>query len=243
LTSPAARPFAPAPAPAGSTIMRLFGKSADPPDFDRARRKMVDKQLCARGIKDKRVLEAMALVPRHEFVPEELRGRAYRDNPLAIGEDQTISQPYMVAIMTQELKTKPTDVVLEIGTGSGYQAAVLSRLVSKVYSIERHQRLACLAYATLRQLEYDNVTVIRGDGSGGLPEPAPFDGIIVTAAAPEVPRALLDQLADGGRLVIPVGQKMLQVCKRITKKESKFETHDVTSCVFVPLIGRFGWEI
>ncbi len=223
--------------------MGFFGKSADSPDFDRARREMVEKQLRARGIRDERVLAAMETVPRHEFVPEKLRGRAYRDNPLAIGEDQTISQPYMVALMTQELETKPTDVVLEIGTGSGYQAAVLSRLVSKVYSIERRQRLACLSYATLEKIGRRNVTVIRDDGSRGLPGEAPFDGIMVTAGAPEVPEVLLDQLAEGGVLVIPVGQKKLQVCKRITKKNGRFETRDIAGCVFVPLVGRFGWEI
>lgn len=204
---------------------------------------MVEKQLRARGIKDERVLAAMGAVPRHEFVPEKLRGRAYRDNPLSIGEEQTISQPYMVALMTQELNAKPTDVVLEIGTGSGYQAAILSRLVSKVYSIERHQRLACLAYATLGKVGYHNITVISGDGSRGLPDKAPFNGIIVTAAAPEVPEVLLDQLAEGGRLVIPVGDKKLQVCKSITKRDGRFETQNVTGCVFVPLVGRFGWEI
>lgn len=223
--------------------MGLFKKSTAPPDFDQARRKMVDKQLRARGITDERVLATMETVPRHEFVTEQLQGRAYRDNPLSIGEEQTISQPYMVALMTQELKPKPTDVILEIGTGSGYQAAVLSRLVSKVYSIERHQRLACMAYATLRKVGYQNVTVLCGDGSSGLPAVAPFDGIIVTAAAPEVPQALTNQLAEGGRLVIPVGKKIHQVCKRITKREGKFETHNVTGCVFVPLVGRFGWEI
>ncbi len=223
--------------------MRLFGKFADPPDYDKVRRQMVKRQLRARGIRDERVLAAMRLVPRHEFVPEQFRGRAYGDGPLAIGEEQTISQPYMVAIMTQELRLKPRDVVLEIGAGSGYQAGVLSRLASKVYSIERHQRLACLAYATLQKIGYRNVTVICGDGSAGLPAEAPFDGIIVAAAAPEVPQALLDQLAEGGRLVIPVGNKKLQVCKRITRRDDRFETDDVTSCVFVPLIGRFGWEI
>ncbi len=185
----------------------------------------------------------MLLVSRHEFVPNELRGQAYEDHPLSIGEDQTISQPYMVALMTQELQLKPSDVVLEIGTGSGYQAAVLSRIVSKVYSVERHQRLACLAYATLRKIGYRNVTVICDDGSGGLPEHAPYNGIIVTAAAPGVPSVLLQQLAEGGRLLIPVGEAMLQVCKRITKREGQFETRDITGCVFVPLIGRFGWEI
>ncbi|UCD58423.1 MAG: protein-L-isoaspartate(D-aspartate) O-methyltransferase [Candidatus Hydrogenedentota bacterium] len=204
---------------------------------------MVERQLRARGIKDERVLASMLLVPRHEFVPDESRGEAYEDHPLAIGESQTISQPFMVAIMTQELTLKPSDVVLEIGTGSGYQAAVLSRLASMVYTIERHQRLACLAYATLSRIGYRNIIVLCGDGSGGLPEKAPFDAIIVTAAAPEVPLDLLNQLAEGGRLVIPVGQKMLQVCKRITKREGGFETEDVTGCVFVPLVGKFGWEI
>ena len=223
--------------------MGFLIRSADSPDFDRARRKMVEKQLRARGIVDERVLSAMAAVPRHEFVPEELRDRAYSDNPLAIGEEQTISQPYMVALMTQELETKPTDVVLEIGTGSGYQAAILSRLVSKVYSIERLQRLACLSYAALCKSGSRNVTVIRDDGSRGLPGKAPFDGIIVTAGAPEVPEVLLDQLAEGGSLVIPVGQKRHQVCKRIIRRDGKFETRDITGCVFVPLVGRFGWEI
>jgi protein-L-isoaspartate(D-aspartate) O-methyltransferase len=222
--------------------MGLLSKSKGLPDFEQARRVMVERQLRARGIKDDRVLAAMTLVPRHEFVPEDLWKKAYDDTPLAIGEDQTISQPFMVAVMTQELMLKPTDVVLEIGTGSGYQAAILSRLASKVYSIERHQRLACLAYATLRKNEYRNVTVICGDGSAGLPESAPYDAILVTAGAPEIPRALLNQLAEGGRLVIPVGKKPLQMCKRITKRSGRFETHDVTGCVFVPLIGKFGWE-
>ncbi len=216
---------------------------AGPPKFDEARRLMVERQLRSRGIKDERVLAAMMLVPRHEFVSDELKSQAYEDHPLAIGEEQTISQPFMVAIMTQELELKSSDVVLEIGAGSGYQAAVLSRLASNVYTIERHQRLACLAYATLTKLGYRNVTVLCNDGSGGLPERAPFDGIIVTAAAPEIPQVLLDQLSEGGRLVIPVGQKMLQVCKRITRRADSYEVRDVTGCVFVPLIGRFGWEI
>jgi len=166
----------------------------------------------------------MLLVPRHEFVPPGLWEQAYEDHPVAIGENQTISQPYMVAMMTQELLLQPTDRVLEIGTGSGYQSAILSRLASFVYTVERRQRLACLAYAT-------------------LPEHAPFDAILVTAGAPEIPDVLLEQLAANGRLIIPVGQKMFQVCKRIIKRNGKFETTDLTSCVFVPLIGRYGWEI
>ncbi len=185
----------------------------------------------------------MLLVPRHEFVPDELKAQAYEDHPISIGENQTISQPFMVAIMTQELLLKPSDQVLEIGTGSGYQAAVLSRLASMVYTVERRQRLACLSYATLAKLGYRNVSVFCADGSRGLPDNGPYDGIIVTAGAPEVPTVLLEQLADGGRLVIPVGQKMHQVCKRITKWGSRYETEDLTGCVFVPLIGRFGWEI
>ncbi|RJP69610.1 MAG: protein-L-isoaspartate(D-aspartate) O-methyltransferase [Candidatus Abyssobacteria bacterium SURF_17] len=221
----------------------IFGRGANSVQFEEARRRMVERQLRARGITDERVLASMLLVPRHEFVPEELRDQAYEDHPLAIGENQTISQPYMVAVMTQELQLKPSDVVLEIGTGSGYQAAVLSRLASAVYTIERHQSLAFIAHTTLREVGYRNVIVICSDGSGGLPDKAPFDGIIVTAGAPEIPHALLDQLGEGGRLVIPVGEKMLQVCKRITKHGGRFETQDVTGCVFVPLIGKFGWEI
>jgi protein-L-isoaspartate(D-aspartate) O-methyltransferase len=222
--------------------MGFLGKSKDSPDFDKARRLMVERQLRGRGIKDDRVLAAMALVPRHEFVPDELRKKAYDDAPLAIGQSQTISQPFMVAIMTQELQLKPTDVVLEIGTGSGYQAAVLSRLASMVYTIERHQRLACLAQATLDTLGYRNVKVICGDGTGGLPEEAPFDAILVTAGAPHVPKTLTGQLKEGGRMVIPVGQRPLQVCKKITRRAGRFETEDITGCVFVPLIGEYGWE-
>lgn len=220
-----------------------MGRSGGLFGFGEARRLMVERQLRGRGIADERVLAAMLLVPRHEFVPEELRGRAYGDHPLAIGEEQTISQPFMVAIMTQELLLKPTDIVLEIGTGSGYQAAVLSRLALHVYTMERRQKLACVAYATLRRLEYRNVTVISGDGSRGLAGNGPFDAILVTAGAPEIPESLLEQLAEGGRLVVPVGTKKFQMCKRITRVGDRFEERDITACVFVPLIGRYGWEI
>jgi protein-L-isoaspartate(D-aspartate) O-methyltransferase len=216
---------------------------SDPPKFKQARRLMVERQLRGRGIHDERVLAAMLLAPRHEFVPEELWDQAYGDHPVAIGENQTISQPYMVAVMTQELMLQPTDVVLEVGAGSGYQAAVLSRLVSHVYTIERRQRLACLAYSCLKKIGYENISVFCGDGSRGLPEKAPFDAILVTAGAPEVPETLLEQLAEGGRLIIPVGQKMFQMCKRFIKRGGEIEETDLTSCVFVPLVGRFGWEI
>jgi protein-L-isoaspartate(D-aspartate) O-methyltransferase len=216
---------------------------SDPPKLTHARRLMVEKQLRGRGIHDERVLAAMLLVPRHQFVPPELEEQAYEDHPVSIGENQTISQPYMVAMMTQELMLEPADIVLEIGSGSGYQAAVLSRLASFVYTVERRQRLACLAYATLRGIGYQNIAVLCGDGSRGLPQNAPFDAIIVTAGAPAVPDTLVEQLADNGRLIIPVGDKMFQTCKRITKRGDRYETTDLTSCVFVPLIGRYGWEI
>jgi protein-L-isoaspartate(D-aspartate) O-methyltransferase len=223
--------------------MAATGIFSDPPSLKQARHLMVERQLRGRGIRDERVLAAMLLVPRHEFVPPGLWEQAYEDHPVAIGENQTISQPYMVAMMTQELLLQPTDRVLEIGTGSGYQSAILSRLASFVYTVERRQRLACLAYATLQGIGYRNVAVFCGDGSRGMPEHAPFDAIVVTAGAPEIPDVLLEQLAANGRLIIPVGQKMFQVCKRIIKRNGRFETTDLTSCVFVPLIGRYGWEI
>ncbi len=223
--------------------MAATGVFSDPPRLREARQSMVEKQLRGRGIHDERVLAAMLLTPRHEFVAPELWHRAYEDHPLAIEENQTISQPYMVALMIQELALRPADGVLEIGTGSGYQAAVLSRLVSHVYTVERHQRLACFAYATLQRIGYENVSVFCGDGSRGLRENAPFDAIIVAAGAPEVPDVLLEQLAEGGRLVIPIGGKAMQVCRRFIKIEGKYKVEDITGCVFVPLIGRYGWEI
>jgi protein-L-isoaspartate(D-aspartate) O-methyltransferase len=166
---------------------------------------MVREQIEARGVRDPRVLAALRAVPRHRFVPEAYRDRAYEDGPLPIGQRQTISQPYIVAVMTELLRPQPDDRVLEVGTGSGYQAAVLARLASRVYSIEIVPELAERARATLGELGVSNVEVVTGDGYRGLPEHAPFDGILVTAAPTEVPQALLDQLAVGGRLVVPVG--------------------------------------
>ena len=185
-------------------------------DHDTRRQRMVDGQIASRGVLDARVLAAMRVVPRHRFVPARYRDRAYEDRPLPIGSGQTISQPYMVAVMTELLDPGPQDVVLEVGTGSGYQAAVLSRLVRRVYSIEIVPKLAAGARVALSQCGYDNVEVITGDGFRGLPERAPFDGIVVTAAPERVPQPLLDQLAPGGRLVIPVGgrDQYLQVLER-----------------------------
>lgn len=203
---------------------------------------MVQYQLVNRGIQDERVLKVMSEVARHMFVPESYRHAAYDDCPLPIGEGQTISQPYMVAIMTQCLELKGREKVLEIGTGSGYQAAILSRLASHVYTIERHEALASRAKDILKQAGYDNVEVIAGDGSLGLPDKSPFHGIIVTACAPRVPVCLLDQLQTGGRLVIPIGNPYNQVLHRMVKLEEGAEDRDILECAFVPLIGEKGWK-
>jgi protein-L-isoaspartate(D-aspartate) O-methyltransferase len=184
-------------------------------DFSQERLAMAEEQLRRRGISDARVLEAMAKVPRHLFVPENYRTSAYEDRPLPIGEGQTISQPYMVAVMTQSLDLKGEERVLEIGTGSGYQAAILSLLCRKVY------------------------TVVR---IAALMERAPFDGIIVTAGAPETPKILQSQLAEGGRLVIPTGPRYAQTLYQVTRKGDHFIEEDITGCVFVPLVGDFGWK-
>lgn len=203
---------------------------------------MVQYQLVSRGIHDERVIKAMSEVPRHLFMPELYRHAAYEDCPLPIGEGQTISQPYMVAIMTQCLELKGKERVLEIGTGSGYQAAILSRLASHVYTIERHAVLAARAKIILKQMGYDNISVITGDGSLGLPEKAPFHGIIVTAYAPHVPVSLIDQLEIGGRLVIPIGNPYNQILHQMVKLEEGVRDSDILECAFVPLIGEEGWK-
>ncbi|MCK6466928.1 MAG: protein-L-isoaspartate(D-aspartate) O-methyltransferase [Candidatus Brocadia sinica] len=203
---------------------------------------MVQYQLVSRGIQDERVLKVMSEVPRHLFVPESYRHAAYDDCPLPIGEGQTISQPYMVAIMTQCLELKGKEKVLEIGTGSGYQAAILSKLASHIYTIERHVTLASRAKTILKQMEYDNIDVIVGDGSLGLTEKAPFHGIIVTACAPHVPECLLDQLEIGGRLVIPIGDPYNQVLYQVLKTKNGVESRAILECAFVPLIGEEGWK-
>ena len=210
--------------------------------FKAERSDMVQTQLKGRGIKDRLVLDAMGKVPRHEFVPPERAGRAYADGPLPIGCGQTISQPYMVAVMTEALCMKGGEKILEIGTGSGYQAAVLAEIAGQVYSIERHATLANRAECILKELGYSNVHITAGDGTVGLDDEAPFDGIIVTAGAPSVPESLKWQLKEGGRLVIPVGGRFMQSLLRITKRGDFYDQEDLLGCVFVPLIGAEGWE-
>lgn len=209
-------------------------------DYAQARKRMVEEQLAAPGrdISDSRVLKAMATVPRHEFVPAAVRDRAYGDHPLPIGYGQTISQPYVVAFMTEKLAPKPTDRVLEIGTGSGYQAAVLAGLVAEVYSIEIVEELAKQAEADLKRLGYTNVKVRHGDGYLGWPEAAPFDAIIVTAAPDHVPKPLVDQLKEGGRLVIPVGESGFQTLYLMTKRGTQLERQAVLPVRFVPMTGK-----
>jgi protein-L-isoaspartate(D-aspartate) O-methyltransferase len=200
------------------------------------RERMVATQLRARGIRDERVLAAMTRVPRHEFVPSEFRLQAYEDHPLPIGQDQTISQPYMVALMLEYLAVEPENTVLEIGTGSGYQSALLAELAKRVYTIERHPALANFAAADLIRLGYSNVTVLVRDGSHGLPEHAPYERIIVSAAAPRVPPALLAQLSEGGRLILPVGSEHAQELQLIRKKNGVPFATSLEGCRFVPLI-------
>lgn len=203
---------------------------------------MVEQQLRARGIRNSRVLEAMCTLPRHEFVPPENAFAAYEDRALPIGEWETISQPYIVALMTEAAAVHPGDRILEVGTGTGYQAALLSHLGAQVYTIERNPALAEAARSRLRRLGYgDAVEVVTGDGSHGYPAAAPYEAILVTAAAPEVPQTLVDQLADGGRLVVPIGGRREQQLQLIIKAGDKFRTHALTACQFVPLIGEQAW--
>lgn len=207
-----------------------------------ARQIMVCDQIMARGIKDKKILDAFTDVPRHKFVEDYLKYKAYDDYPLSIGFSQTISQPYMVALMSEALNLQPESKVLEIGTGSGYQAAILSRLANFVYSIERLAPLASRARKTLDELGIFNVQVIIGDGTKGYAKEAPFDRIIVTAGAPYTPEALIEQLAPEGMLVIPVGDQYLQDLKRIIKKKNGIKTESLGGCRFVKLIGENGWK-
>lgn len=199
---------------------------------------MIEEQIIARGIKDKRVIQAMRKVPRHVFVPETNRSRAYDDNPVPIGQGQTISQPYIVACMTELLHLSPDDTVLEIGTGSGYQAAILAEIAHEVYTIEIIPELGKRAENVLQELHYENIKVKIGDGYHGWPEYAPFDAIIVTAAPAYVPEPLIDQLKIDGRLVVPVGVYPYQELKQIVKTSEGIEEHDITSVLFVPMTGE-----
>ncbi len=213
-----------------------------PPNLNDRRARMIEVQLRQRGIRDERVLAAMSQVPRHEFVAEPYQPDAYDDNPLPIGEGQTISQPYIVALMLELLAIRPEHTVLEIGTGSGYQTALLAELAHYVYTIERHLVLANNAQKTLQRLGYANITLEIGDGSAGLPAHAPYDGIIVAAAAPILPDSLVQQLKEGGRLVIPVGTPDSQQLELVEKIKGEPVISEHTGCRFVPLIGEHGYR-
>ena len=212
-------------------------------NYDRKRNQMVEMQLVARGIKDERLLNAMRKVPRHLFLDDALWPEAYDDHPLPIGEKQTISQPYIVALMTEALRLSGTERVLEIGTGSGYQTAVLAEMAEQVFSIERLPVIAQRARKTLDNLKYTNIVIMIGDGTFGWKDNAAYEGIIVTAASPTVPKPLLEQLKTGGRLVIPIGQEFNQdlIVYKKTSEEA-FEAENYGGCRFVKLIGEHGWK-
>jgi protein-L-isoaspartate(D-aspartate) O-methyltransferase len=211
--------------------------------FARQRAEMVERQLRSRGIRSLAVLEAMGTVPRERFLPEGEQHRAYRDQALPLAHGQTVSQPYMVAVMTEALLLQPSERVLEIGTGSGYQTAILSPLAARIFSIERITELAGGAEEVLAELGCENVTIRTGDGTVGWPEEAPFDAILVTAGAPQAPEALKAQLReDGGRLVVPVGDRYIQELLRVTRDGDHFEVEELLACRFVPLVGEEGWE-
>jgi protein-L-isoaspartate(D-aspartate) O-methyltransferase len=211
-------------------------------DFPKARLKMVEEQIVSRRIKDAKLIAAMEKIPRHLFVEEALQSQAYNDHPLPIGEKQTISQPYMVALMTEAMLLTGKEKVLEIGTGSGYQTAILAELSEKVFSVERIRSLAIRARKLLYELGYFNVEIKIFDGTFGWTEESPFDAIIVTAGSPDIPQPLIDQLAMGGRLVIPVGDPFVQDLFRVTKTEEGIKKEDLGGCRFVKLIGKYGWE-
>jgi len=210
--------------------------------YEREREAMVEHQIRDRGIRDERVLAAMREIPRHLFVPKGYERAAYEDRPLPIGEGQTISQPYIVAVMTEQLGLAPQDRVLEIGSGSGYQAALLAGLAGTVISIERLEGVAEQARENLARAGVTGVRVVVGDGTEGYPPEAPYDAIIVTAASPGVPEPLIEQLAEGGRLIAPIGPRDCQDLVKLVKREGKVETIPLGGVCFVPLIGQFGWR-
>jgi protein-L-isoaspartate(D-aspartate) O-methyltransferase len=211
-------------------------------NYEKARARMVKEQLVPRGIHDPATLKAMQTVPRHLFVEDALRSQAYGDHPLPIGKGQTISQPYIVALMTQALQLQGHETVLEIGTGSGYQAAILAKLCTKVYTVERIDSLLVRARKVFDQLHYLNILSKLDDGTVGWPENGPYDAIIVTAGGPRVPEPLLEQLADPGILVIPVGEKSYQQLQLVTRKNNSLSTTVIESVRFVDLIGEYGWQ-
>jgi protein-L-isoaspartate(D-aspartate) O-methyltransferase len=211
-------------------------------DFRIARERMVKDQLIARGIKDERVLQVMGKIPRHLFIEEALAGEAYNDHPVPIGEKQTISQPYIVALMTEALELKGDENTLEIGTGSGYQTAILAELSSRVYTVERIERLLVNARKILAHLGYENILFKVFDGTIGWKEYAPFDTIMVTAGAPGVPEPLVDQLADDGRMIIPIGDRYSQELIKIVRRGKSLEQKNLGGCRFVNLIGIHGWQ-
>jgi protein-L-isoaspartate(D-aspartate) O-methyltransferase len=226
----------------GRTAKELPFKGPGGDEFAVQRAEMIEKQLRRRGVDDSGVLAAMAAVRREEFVPKEFRQRAYEDAPLPIGEGQTISQPYIVAAMTAALHLTGNERVLEIGTGCGYQAAILSRLANIVFTIESRSKLASSAATRLERLGFENVHVHCGDGTLGLPELSPFDAILVAAAAPSVPEPLRAQLAEGGQLILPVGDAENQELLHIERQGNSFETRTLEACRFVALIGYHGWK-
>ena len=211
-------------------------------DYRLARERMVKNQLVPRGISDQRVLQALGKIHRHLFVEEALIGEAYNDHPLPIGHKQTISQPYIVALMTEALELKGTEKVLEIGTGSGYQTAVLAELSKAVYTVERLEPLLRKSRRLLRELGYTNIHFNASDGTTGWEEFSPYDAVMVAAGAPEIPRPLLDQLADGGRMVVPIGNRHSQDLIRITKEKNRLLEKNLGGCRFVDLIGKHGWK-
>lgn len=211
-------------------------------DFKNLRDSMVENQLIPRGIKDRRVLDAMRKIPRHLFMDESMWYKAYDDAALPVGEGQTISQPYMVAAMTELLELKGVENVLEVGTGSGYQAALLAELAREVYTIERIQSLSDRARKVLRNLGYENIHLKVGDGTLGWPEAAPFDRILITAGAPEIPEPLIEQLSEGGIILAPVGDRFSQQLVRVTKQKGELSKEYHIPCVFVPLVGKYAWK-
>jgi len=211
-------------------------------DYAVLRKRMVEEQLIPRGINDQRVLSVFGKIERHKFMPKDLVSNAYADFPVPIGEGQTISQPYIVALMTECLSLTGQEKVLEIGTGSGYQTAILAELSKEVYSIERFENLAKNAEGILNELGYANIKIKVGDGTLGWPEAAPFDRIIITAASARIPLPLSEQLKDNGKLIMPLGESFSQVLTLFEKKENRLESTQICGCIFVPLVGKYGYK-